>query len=47
MERDQHPATILTEQAHYMPPKHFSINGPKEFFSLGKSRRDSAYIGPS
>ena len=47
MERDQHPATILTEQAYYMSPKNFSINEPEDFFSPGKSRQDSTYIGPS
>ena len=39
MERDQHPATILTEQAYDMSPKNFSINGHEEFFSPGKSKQ--------
>ena len=39
MERDQHPATILTEQAYDMSPKNFSINKHEEFFSPGKSKQ--------
>ena len=40
MERDQHPATILTEQAYDVSPKNFSINnGHEEFFSPGKSKQ--------
>ena len=38
MERDQHPATILTEQAYDMSPKNFSINGHEEFYFSGEKQ---------